>query len=97
MTLVTTRDRVIVRPVEGEKKTASGFYIPDSSVEKPSQGDVVYAGPGRIATATGALIPMSVQVGDRVLFAAGAGLKTKIDGEELTVLVEDDIIAIIKE
>ncbi len=97
MTLVTTRDRVIVRPVEGEKKTASGFIIPDSSVEKPSQGDVIYTGPGRIASATGALIPMTVSVGDRVMFPAGVGTKVKVDGEELIVLVEDDVIAIVKE
>lgn len=97
MTLVTTRDRVIVRPVESEKKTASGFIIPDNSVEKPTQGDVMYVGPGRIASATGALIPMTVSVGDRVLFAQGTGQKIKVDGEELTVLDEDSIIAIIKE
>ena len=87
-------DRVLVRRVEAEEKTAGGIIIPDTAKEKPSKGEVVAVGPGKHAD-DGKLVPMAVKVGDMVLFNKYAGTEVKIDGAEHLVMREDDILAII--
>ena len=88
-------DRVVVKRIDAEEKTAGGIIIPDSAKEKPSQGEVVAVGPGG-RDETGKLIPIDIQVGDRVLFGKYAGTEIKIDGEEHLILREDDIMGIIE-
>lgn len=87
-------DRVLVRQAEPETKTSSGFFIPDSSVEKANTGTVLAVGPGKI-TKDGQTIAMPVEVNNRVMFAPGAGIKVKVDGEEMLVLKEEELIAIV--
>ncbi len=87
-------DRVIVKRVEEEKRTAGGIVIPDTAAEKPSQGEVVYVGPGKTDD-SGKLIAMGVKVGDRVLFGKYSGQEFKLDGQDLLHMREDDIIGII--
>jgi chaperonin GroES len=89
------RDRIIIRLLEAETATKSGIIIPDAAVEKPSQGNVVAAGPGRI-TEDGTLIPTEVKTGDRVLFGKYAGTPIKVDGEEYHILKEEDVLAIVE-
>jgi chaperonin GroES len=88
-------DRVIVKRVEEERKTASGIVIPDTAAEKPDQGEVIAVGPGR-RDESGKLIPMDVKVGDRVLFGKYAGQTVKVEGEELLVMREEDIMGVIE-
>ncbi len=87
-------DRVIVKRVEEEKRTAGGIVIPDTAAEKPSQGEVVYVGPGKTDD-SGKLIAMGVKVGDRVLVGKYSGQEFKLDGQDLLHMREDDIIGII--
>lgn len=87
-------DRVLVKQADPETKTASGFIIPDASVEKANTGTVLAVGPGK-NTKDGVLIPVTVEVDNRVMFAPGAGIKVKVDGEDMLVLKEDDIIAVV--
>jgi chaperonin GroES len=87
-------DRVIVKRVEEEKKSAGGIVIPDTAAEKPSQGEVVYVGPGK-TDENGKLVPMGVKAGDRVLFGKYSGQEFKLEGQELLHMREDDIIGII--
>jgi chaperonin GroES len=89
-------DRVIVRRIEEKKTTASGLIIPDSSAEKPSKGEVVAAGKGKIS-AQGDLIPLDVKVGDKVMFGQYSGAEITVDEETLLVMSEDEIIAVIEE
>ena len=89
-------DRVVIQVDPVEEKTSAGFYIPASSTEKANTGTVVAVGPGR-ANKDGAIIPMIVQVNDRVMFPVSAGIKVKIDGEDLLVVKEDELIAILGE
>ena len=89
-------DRVIVRRVEEKKTTASGLIIPDSSAEKPSRGEIIAVGKGKIST-QGDLIPMDVKVGDTVMFGQYSGSEITVDEETLLVMSEDEIIAVIKE
>jgi chaperonin GroES len=96
MKLVPIRDRIVVRLLEAETKTASGIVIPDAAAEKPSQGEVLAAGTGKIAE-DGKTVPMVVKAGDRVLFSKFAGQTVKVDGEEYVVMREDDIMAIVKQ
>ena len=91
MSLKPLNDRVLVKRLESEERTASGLYIPDTAKEKPSKGEVV---PGKHAD-DGKLVPMAVKVGDMVLFNKYAGTEVKIDGAEHLVMREDDILAII--
>jgi chaperonin GroES len=86
-------DRVIVRRVEEETKTAGGIYIPDSATEKPSEGEVLAVGKGRI-TDHGDLIPMNVNVGDKVVFGKYAGSEVKIDSETYLIMEEKDILGV---
>ena len=94
MSLKPLNDRVLVKRLESEERTASGLYIPDTAKEKPSKGEVVAVGPGKHAD-DGKLVPMAVKVGDMVLFYKYAGTEVKIDGAEHLVMREDDILAII--
>ena len=86
-------DRVIVKRMEGEEKTAGGIIIPDTAKEKPQQGKVVAVGKGRILE-KGDVVPLVVKEGDRVLFAKYSGTEVKVEGEELLIMREDDILAI---
>ena len=88
-------DRVVVRRVEEEQKTAGGIIIPDSAKEKPQQGEVVAVGPGA-RNEQGQLVELDVKAGDFVLFGKWSGTEVKIDGEELLVMKESDIIGIIE-
>jgi chaperonin GroES len=87
-------DRVVVKRLENETKTASGIVIPDNAAEKPDQGEVVAVGPGKRGD-DGKVAPMDVKVGDRVLFGKYAGSAVKMDGNELLVMREDDIMGVI--
>jgi chaperonin GroES len=87
-------DRVVVRGVEAEEKTAAGIIIPDTAKEKPSQGEVIAVGPGG-RDESGKLIPIEVQVGDRVLFGKWSGTEVKIDGQELLIMKESDIMGVL--
>ena len=88
-------DRVIVKRVEEEKKTASGIVIPDSATEKPDQGEVVSVGTGKILD-DGKVRPMAVKAGDRVLFGKYSGQTVKVDGNELLVMREEDIMGVVE-
>ena len=89
------QDRVIVRRMEEERKTASGIVIPDAATEKPDQGEIIAVGKGKIAD-DGKLIAMSVKVGDKVLFGKYAGQTFKMDGQEYMTMREDDIIGVVE-
>ena len=86
-------DRVVVRRVESEEKTKGGIIIPDTAKEKPSQGEVVAVGPGGRDEA-GKLTPIDLKVGDRVLFGKWSGTEVKLDGEELLIMKESDIMGV---
>ena len=86
----------MVRRIEEEEKTAGGIIIPDTAKEKPQEGEVVAVGPGG-RDENGKLIPIDIQVGDRVLFGKWSGTEVKIDGEELLIMKETDIMGIIDE
>jgi len=94
MALKPLHDRVLVRRTESEEKTAGGLIIPDSAKEKPSEGEIVAAGPGARKD-SGELIEMGVSVGDKVLFGKWSGTEVTIDGEELLMMKESDIMGII--
>lgn len=87
-------DRVIVKRVEQQRKTASGIVIPDSATEKPEQGEVIAVGDGK-RLPDGTITPVQLKVGDQVLFGKYAGQTVKLDGEEVLVLREDDVLAVI--
>jgi chaperonin GroES len=89
-------DRVLVRRIDAEEKTAGGIIIPDTAKEKPSQGEVIAVGPGGRDEA-GKLIPIDIQVGDRVLFGKWSGTEVKIDGEDLLIMKESDIFGVVEE
>ena len=87
-------DRVVVRRLEGEEKTKGGIIIPDTAKEKPSQGEVIAVGPGGRDEA-GKLTPLEVKTGDKVLFGKWSGTEVKIDGEDLMVMKESDIMGVV--
>ena len=89
-------DRVVVRRIEAEEKSAGGIIIPDTAKEKPSQGEVIAVGPGG-RDESGKLIPIDVKAGDRVLFGKWSGTEVKIDAQELLIMKESDIMGIIDE
>ncbi len=95
MKLRPLHDRVIVKRVDSETKTAGGIVIPDNAAEKPDQGEVLAVGPGK-KNDKGELNPMSVQVGDKVLFGKYSGQTVKVDGDELLVMKEDDLFAVVE-
>lgn len=94
MKLKPLNDRVLVKRIEVEEKTAGGIYIPDSAKEKPSKGEIVAAGPGKLDD-SGKRVEMTVKEGDLVLFAKYAGTEITIEGEEHLVMREEDILAIV--
>ena len=96
MKLRPIRDRIVIRLLEAEAVTASGLIIPDAAAEKPSQGEVLAAGGGRVSE-DGTVVSMVVQPGDRVLFSKHAGQTVKIDGEDYHILREDDVMAIVQQ
>jgi len=87
-------DRVLIRRVESEEKTVGGIIIPDTAKEKPMEGEVVAAGPGARGE-DGKLQPMDVRTGDRILFGKWSGTEVKLDGEELIIMKESDIMGMI--
>ena len=95
MKLRPLADRVIVKRVENETKTASGIVIPDSAAEKPDQGEVLAVGPGK-RNDKGELAALTVKIGDRVLFGKYSGQTVKMNGEELLVMKEDDLFAVVE-
>ncbi len=93
MNLQPLDDRLVVRPSDSEETTASGLVIPDTAKEKPQQGEVLAVGPGRRAESTGELIPLDVQVGDRVVYSKYGGTEFTVDGEDLLILTSRDVLA----
>jgi chaperonin GroES len=88
-------DRVVVKRIDAEEKTSGGIIIPDSAKEKPSQGEITAVGPGGRDEA-GKLIPIDLKVGDRVLFGKWSGTEVKIDGEDLLIMKESDILGVLE-
>jgi chaperonin GroES len=88
-------DRVVVRRVEAEEKTSGGIIIPDTAKEKPQEGEVVAVGPG-VRDADGTLAELSVKPGDSILFGKWSGTEVKIDGEDLLIMKESDILGVIE-
>lgn len=95
MNIRPLHDRVVVKRMEEERTTAGGIVIPDTATEKPSRGEIVAAGNGKVSE-DGKTRPLDVKVGDKVLFGKYAGTEVKVDGEELIVMREDDIMAVIE-
>ena len=87
-------DRVVVRRVKSEEKTAGGIIIPDTAQEKPQEGEIVAAGPGA-RDESGKLVPLDVKAGDRILFGKWSGTEVKIDGEDLIIMKESDVLGIV--
>ena len=94
MNLKPLEDRIVVRPNEAEQTTVSGIVIPDTAKEKPQQGEVLAAGPGRRSEQTGELIPLDLKVGDTVVYSKYGGTEITIDGEDLLILTSRDVLAI---
>ena len=88
-------DRVLIRPIEVDQKTAGGIIIPDTAKEKPMQGEIIAVGPGARGE-DGAIHPLDVKRGDRVLFGKWSGTEIKIDGEDLMILKESDILGVLE-
>ncbi|MGA7974713.1 MAG: co-chaperone GroES [Pseudolabrys sp.] len=88
-------DRVVVKRLDAEEKTASGIIIPDTAQEKPSQGEIVAVGPGGRDEA-GKLVPLDIKVGDTVLFGKWSGTEVKIDGKDLLIMKESDIMGVLE-
>ena len=88
-------DRVIVKRIEEEEKTSGGIIIPDTAKEKPQQGKIVAVGKGKVND-DGKLTPMDVKVGDRILFGKYSGSEIKLDGDELLIMREDDILGVLE-
>ncbi len=96
MKLKPLNDRVVVKRLEEEERTAGGIIIPDTAKEKPIQGEVIAVGSGKLME-DGSRRPLDVKEGDRVLFSKYAGTDVKVEGEELLIMREDDILAIIEQ
>lgn len=95
MSIRPLHDRIVVKRIEPTHTSAGGIVIPDSAAERPDQGEVIAVGPGK-RSSDGALQPMSVKVGERVLFGKYAGQTVKINDEELLVLREDEVLAVVE-
>ena len=95
MTIRPLHDRVVVRRVEEERKTASGIIIPDNAAEKPDRGEVLAVGPGKVGD-DNERVAVQVKVGDKVLFGKYAGTAVKVDGQELLIMREEDLLAVIE-
>jgi chaperonin GroES len=90
------QDRVLVRRIDAEEKTAGGIIIPDTAKEKPQEGEIVAAGPGG-RSETGQLLPIDVKAGDRVLFARWSGTEVKIEGKDYLIMKESDLLGVVDE
>jgi chaperonin GroES len=88
-------DRVVIRRIEGEDKTKGGIIIPDTVKEKPQEGEVIAVGPGA-RDESGKLVPLELKAGDRVLFGKWSGTEVKIDGEDLLIMKESDVMGVIE-
>ena len=88
-------DRVVVRRIDAEEKTAGGIIIPDTAKEKPMEGEVVAVGPGA-RDEHGKLVPIGLEAGDRILFGKWSGTEVRIDGEELLIMKESDVMGVLK-
>ena len=86
-------DRIVVRRIEAEEKSAGGIIIPDTAKEKPQEGEIVAAGPGA-RDESGKLVPLDVKAGDRILFGKWSGTEVKIDGEDLLIMKESDVMGV---
>ena len=89
-------DRVVVKRIDAENKSAGGIIIPDTAQEKPSQGEVIAVGPGA-RDDKGQLVPLGVAVGDRILFGKWSGTEVKLDGEDLLIMKESDVMGVIED
>ena len=94
MTFRPLHDRVLIKRIEAEEKTAGGLIIPDTAKEKPQEGEVIAVGPGA-RTEKGEIIPVTVKKGDHILFGKYSGTEIKIKGEELVILKESDILGVL--
>ncbi len=94
MKLAPLGDKLVVRQTEAEEKTKSGIVLPESAKEKPQQGEVIAVGPGKVED--GKKVPMEVKVGDKVIYSKFGGTDIKIEGEEVIILGQDDILAVVK-
>jgi chaperonin GroES len=88
-------DRVLVRRIDAEEKTAGGIIIPDTAKEKPQEGEIIATGPGA-RNEQGQLVPLDVKAGDRVLFGKWSGTEVKIDGQDLLIMKESDLLGIVE-
>ena len=95
MNLKPLDDRIVVRPNEAEQTTVSGLVIPDTAKEKPQQGEVLAAGPGRRSEQTGEIIPLDVKVGDTVVYSKYGGTEITVGGEDVLILSSRDVLAIV--
>jgi chaperonin GroES len=95
MTFRPLHDRVVVRRIDEDEKTAGGIIIPDTAKEKPMQGEVIAVGPGA-RNEKGEIVALDVQVGDRVIFGKWSGTEVKIDGQELLIMKESDIMGVLE-
>jgi chaperonin GroES len=95
MAIRPLRDRVLVKRLEGEEKTKGGIIIPDAAKEKPLEGKVVAVGSGKLLE-DGTIRPLDLKVGDKILFGKYTGTEVKLDGEEMVILREDDVLAVIQ-
>ncbi len=96
MALRPLRDKVVVKPSEGEEKSAGGIFLPDTAKKKPQEGKIIAVGSGRVQD-DGTIKPLSVQVGDVVIYSKYGGTEVTIDGEDLVLLDEDQIYAVVSE
>ena len=95
MNIRPLQDRVLVKPLDSEEKTAGGIIIPDTAQEKPQEGKIIATGPGK-KTEDGTVVPLDVKKGDRVLFGKWSGTEVQIDGEDMMIMNESDIMGIIR-
>jgi chaperonin GroES len=93
--IIPLQDRLIVRRLDSEEKTSGGLYIPDSAKEKPQQGEVVAVGKGKVKE-DGTVIPMDIKKGDKILFGKYSGSEIKLDGEELLIMREDEVLGVLE-
>jgi chaperonin GroES len=94
MTFRPLHDRVVVKRLDSEEKTKGGIIIPDTAKEKPQEGEIVAVGPGA-RDETGKLVPLDVKAGDRILFGKWSGTEVKIDGQDLLIMKESDVLGVI--
>ena len=97
MNLKPLDDRIVVKPNEAEQTTASGLVIPDTAKEKPQQGKVLAAGPGKRAENSGELIPLGIDVGQTVLYSKYGGTEVTVGGEDLLILSSRDVLAVVED